>query len=428
MPALFMSSYLWCLLLLAVSAVFATLHQAFTITGQAGLERLEDRLPAAGGPSERWAARWPRMRSALLLAQAFTQAGALAFAAAGLFAPSPAAADIAFFAAVALASALVLELLPRALSEGYADVLSLRLLFLAVVLAFLLWPLAAPAAWLERRLARALRAKTDADDRPTAEDAIMSLVEQAPGGDLEDSERRMIRRVFELGDTRTREIMTPRVDIVALNETERVLDGLARAAAQKYSRYPVTRGGSLDAIGGVAHIKDLALAVAGGRGEDPVGAWVKPALFVAESMPIGDLLDLMRARREHLAIVADEYGGTAGLVTMEDAIEELVGEIRDEFDEDERDVAAPTGDVATLDARTPIGDVNETMGAALPEDAGFDTIGGYLAHALGRIPRKGDVVAAPGVLLTVESATARRALRVRVERRRAEGEAPRAEE
>ncbi len=411
-----MRFYFWSVFLLAVSALFATFHQAFAVTGRAGLNRLEGRLPKWGGPAARWAARWPRMRAALLLFQTFTQAGALAFAAAGLFEPAPPLAAAVFFAGVALASALALESLPRALSEGYADSLSLRLIGVAAALAFLLGPLAAPLAWLERRLTRALRAKTDADDRPSAEDAIISLVEQAPGGDLEDSERRMIRRVFELGETLTREIMTPRVDIVAVGEDERVCECLARVAAHKYSRYPVMRDGSLDAIAGVAHIKDLALAVAAGWGDATVREIAKEALFVAESMPIADLLNLMRERREHLAIVADEYGGTSGLVTMEDAIEELVGEIRDEFDEDEHD-AGLEGDVVALDARTPIGDLNEAMGAGLPEDGGFDTIGGYLAHTLGRIPRKGDVVVASGVRITVESATARRALRVRLERR-----------
>ena len=292
------------------------------------------------------------------------------------------------------------------ISEGYADRLSLRLLLPAAALGFLLWPLAAPLARIESRLARALRRQTDPGDRPSAEDAIISLVDRAPGGDLEESERAMIRGVFELGDTLTREIMTPRVDIVAVDESERIRDCLARVAAHKYSRYPATRG-SLDAVAGVVHVKDLALAAAEGRADESVGALVKEAPFVPESMPIDGLLTLLRARREHLAIVVDEYGGTAGLATMEDAIEELVGEIRDEFDEDERDAAAPSGDVALLDARTPISDLNEAMSAGLPEDAGYDTIGGYLAGTLGRIPRKGDAVDAPGARLTVESASAR---------------------
>lgn len=135
-----------------------------------------------------------------------------------------------------------------------------------------------------------------------------------------------------------------------------------------------------------------------------------------ETMRLDDLLDLMRERREHLAIVVDEFGGTAGLVTMEDALEELVGEIRDEFDEDEHDATVPEGDIAIVDARLPISELNARMNAGLPENAGYDTVGGYIAGSLGRIPRKGDVVMASGVRLIVESATPRRALRVRVER------------
>lgn len=400
---------------LVVAAAAATVHRAFRISRRAGLARLSDRLPPWGGGAASWEQRWPRLCAALLLVHSAALAGAFAGAALALARSPRSPAAIAFFAAVVLVSALALDIAPRALSEGFADRLTLAFLLPASALSILLYPLAAPMAAADEWITRRLRAKSSERDRPTAEDAIMSLVERAPGGDLGEDERRLIRRVFELGDTVVREIMTPRVDIVAVSESETACECLRRIADHKYSRYPATRG-ALDSIAGIAHIKDLALAVAQGRADAPVSELIKEALFVPETMRLDDLLDLMRERREHLAIVVDEFGGTAGLVTMEDALEELVGEIRDEFDEDERDAAVPDGNVAIMDARTPISDLNAQMRAGLPEGVGYDTVGGYIAVTLGRIPRKGDVVLAPGVRLSVESATPRRALRVRVER------------
>ena len=399
---------------LLVSAGLATLHQAFSIAEGAGLGRLRERFPGAAGRISRWENRWERLRAALLLSHALTQAGALAFAAAPLFRQGPGIGSALFFVVIALVSAVALDLLPRALSESYADRLSVRFLPLAAALAFVWAPLARPLGGMERRLSRFLLTHAAGSDRPSAEDAIISLVRQERN-ELAESEREMIRGVFELSATIVREIMTPRVDVVALDERTSIREGLLRVADHKYSRYPVIRGG-LDTVVGIVHVKDLALAALQGRGDEPLGDLAKEALYVAEMMRVGDLLSLMRARREHLAIVADEYGGMAGLATMEDVIEEVVGEIRDEFDEDERDMPSPAGGVAVVDARLSIEQLNETFGAAVPEADAYDTVGGYLASRLGRIPRKGDVVDAPGVRLTVESATARRALRVRVER------------
>lgn len=400
---------------LVVAAAAATLQRAFRISRRAGLARLADRLPLWGGAAASWEQRWPRLCAALLLVHSAALAGAFAAAALALARSPRSPAAIVGFAAIVLASGLAFDIAPRALSEGFADRLSLAFLLPATALSILLYPLAAPIAIADEWISRRLRARSSERDRPTAEDAIMSLVERAPRADLGEDERRLIRRVFELGETVVREIMTPRVDIVAVSESETACDCLRRVADHKYSRYPATRG-TLDTIVGIAHIKDLALAVAQGRADTPVAELIKEALFVPETMRLDDLLDLMRERREHLAIVVDEFGGTAGLVTMEDALEELVGEIRDEFDEDEHDATVPEGDIAIVDARLPISELNARMNAGLPENAGYDTVGGYIAGSLGRIPRKGDVVMASGVRLIVESATPRRALRVRVER------------
>ena len=209
------------------------MYRAFTISQQAGLDRLRERFPAHAARVTRWEARWDILRAALLLSHGFTQAGALAFAVAGILAPGPSAGAFLFFAAIVLVSTLVLDLLPRALSESFADRLSLPLLNAAAVLSFLLAPLAAPFAWTERRLGRFFLAQTAERDRPTAEDAIISLVDRDPGGDLEEAERKMIRGVFEMNDTVVREIMTPRVDIIAIGEGEPAQDCLRRAAEHK---------------------------------------------------------------------------------------------------------------------------------------------------------------------------------------------------
>ncbi|TDC08599.1 HlyC/CorC family transporter [Streptomyces sp. 8K308] len=238
---------------------------------------------------------------------------------------------------------------------------------------------------------------------------------------IEDEERRMVHSVFELGDTLVREVMVPRTDIVSIDRHKTVRQGLALALRSGFSRIPVT-GESDDDIVGIVYLKDLARAVHVKRETeaDPVESVMRPATFVPDTKNAGDLLREMQRDHIHLAVVIDEYGGTAGLVTIEDILEEIVGEITDEYDTELPPVEDLGEDAHRVTARLDIGALGELYGLRL-DDEDVETVGGLLAKALGRVPIAG---ASAEVPLTPEQSTAREEERPRLAALRLTAEAP----
>jgi CBS domain containing-hemolysin-like protein len=226
---------------------------------------------------------------------------------------------------------------------------------------------------------------------------------------IEPRERAMIHSVFELGDTIVREVMVPRTDMVFVERDKTVRQALSLALRSGFSRIPVV-GENEDDVVGIAYLKDL---VARSR-EHPqaesvekVESVMRPATFVPESKPVDALLREMQARQIHLAIVIDEYGGTAGLVTIEDVLEEIVGEIADEYDREQPMVDWLSTDRARVTARLPVADLAELFGVDI-EAEDVETVGGLLAHALGRVPIAGSTATMAGLTLTAESLAGRR--------------------
>ena len=226
---------------------------------------------------------------------------------------------------------------------------------------------------------------------------------------IQPAERAMIHSVFELGDTIVREVMVPRTDIVFAERDKNVRQVLSLALRSGFSRIPVV-GESKDDVIGIAYLKDL---VARSR-EHPeaetvekVESVMRPTTFVPESKPAYELLREMQARQIHLAIVIDEYGGTAGLVTIEDILEEIVGEIADEYDQERPLVEWLGPGRARVTARLPVTDLEELFGVTI-EAEDVETVGGLLAHALGRVPIAGSTATVAGLTLTAESLAGRR--------------------
>jgi CBS domain containing-hemolysin-like protein len=226
---------------------------------------------------------------------------------------------------------------------------------------------------------------------------------------IEPGERAMIHSVFELGDTIVREVMVPRTEIVFVEHDKNVRQALSLALRSGFSRIPVV-GENEDDVIGIAYLKDL---VARSR-EHPeaeavekVESVMRPATFVPESKPADDLLREMQARQIHLAVVIDEYGGTAGLVTIEDILEEIVGEIADEYDRERPLVEWLGPGRARVTARLPVADLEELFGVQIDAED-VETVGGLLAHALGRVPIAGSTAAVAGLTLTAESLAGRR--------------------
>jgi CBS domain containing-hemolysin-like protein len=236
------------------------------------------------------------------------------------------------------------------------------------------------------------------------------LVEQSTeGGSLLQRDARLLEGVFEFSEKTAQEVMTPRTQIVAI-EADRSLEGAAdEVAAAGRSRYPVYTD-SLDEIAGVVHAKDILAALRSRPGQQ-VRTIMRPPLFVPGTREVEDVLADMKRLKTHLAIVLDEYGGTAGLVTMEDLLEEIVGPIYDEHDPQDRG-AVPDG-VAQLDGAMPITDFN-TEYEELLDDTDYTTIGGHVFGQLGRLPRVGDRVSAGAHELEVAEMEGRRVKSLRL--------------
>ncbi|GAA3857811.1 hemolysin family protein [Saccharothrix violaceirubra] len=237
----------------------------------------------------------------------------------------------------------------------------------------------------------------------SSEVELRELVDMAQErGVVDEGEREMIHSVFQLGDTIAREVMVPRTEIVWIERTKSVRQALALSLRTGYTRVPVI-GESVDDVLGVVNLKDLVRHTLAGEPDDTaVSGLMRQGSFIPDSKPIADLLREMQLTRNHLAIVVDEYGGTAGLLTIEDILEEIVGEITDESDKDDRPpVEHLTDGSVRVSARLPVDDLDALFGTEL-DDHEVETVGGLLAQRLGRVPLPGTEAEIEGLRLRAE--------------------------
>ena len=247
------------------------------------------------------------------------------------------------------------------------------------------------------------------------EDELIHLVDASQrAGEIEKDESEMIHSVFEFGDTLAREIMVPRVDMLALEVNTPLEEAADSLLESGFSRVPVFEN-QIDNIVGLLYTKDMLQVWRSGDSITSLHPLLRPARFVPESKKLDELLDEMQAARIHIAIVVDEYGGVAGLVTLEDIIEEIFGEIQDEYDESEEALWEQIGiDEFVFDGRAPLDMINSLMVTNLPtEDA--DTIGGLIFARIGSVPELGDSLTEGGILFTVDDLQERRVHKVRAQ-------------
>jgi CBS domain containing-hemolysin-like protein len=227
---------------------------------------------------------------------------------------------------------------------------------------------------------------------------------------IETSERELIHSIFEFGDTVVREVMVPRPDMIAVEADATVDEGIALAIEAGKSRLP-SFDDSTDNIVGLVFLKDLVARSAAGDGSEPVRGGLRPPHYVPESMKVAELLRQMQTEKFHMAIAVDEYGGTAGLVTMEDLLEEIVGEISDEYDIEEPSIERLPHGVLRVPGRTPIDEVDEILGVDLPKDE-WDTVGGLVFNTLGHVPDEGECTCSTGLEFCAERVQGRRIVSV----------------
>nr|WP_203567391.1 hemolysin family protein [Aestuariimicrobium ganziense] len=249
-------------------------------------------------------------------------------------------------------------------------------------------------------------------DGPFSSEAeLREMVDLAEATELiEAGERRMIHSVFELGDTIVREVMVPRTDVVFIQEGKTLRQGMSLALRSGFSRIPVVGEGGLDEVHGVMYLKDVQRRVYDNHDAErnqTVGELMRPVIFCPDSKPVDDLLREMQRARNHVAVVVDEFGGTAGLVSIEDILEEIVGEIVDEYDAEPTLTEQLDEDQFRISARMPVDDLGELFGLHVDDDD-VETVGGLMAKVLNMVPIPGSVIEWEGLEITAEKAVGRR--------------------
>ncbi len=246
----------------------------------------------------------------------------------------------------------------------------------------------------------------------TVEELIAVVEAGEKEGQIEEDEREMMHSIFELGDTAVREVMVPRVDMVTVDQSATLHDALEKIRLGGHSRIPVFED-TIDTIVGVVYAKDLLRGAEKADWKMPVAGIMREASFVTEGKKVDELLREFREKKVHLAVVVDEYGGTAGLITLEDVIEEIVGEIEDEHDPESQLFREVSELTAVVVAKIAIDDLNKLFRINIPADR-HDTLGGYLYDLVDRVPSEGETISEGGLVFTVESVVRQRITRVRI--------------
>ncbi len=278
----------------------------------------------------------------------------------------------------------------------------------------LLSPVRHAVEGLSNVLLRPVGTRAQFMDAVMSEESLKTILEEGTkSGILDPTEHELIESIFEFTETTAREVMIPRKDIVALDirmQPEEILD---LVTLQGFTRLPVYDE-SLDNVVGIVYSKDI-LSLVQHRDLIILQDILRPPFIVPETKPISELLREFQRKRIHLAVVADEFGGTEGIITMEDILEEIVGDIRDEYDDEERPVTALPGGEIEVIGSVNISDLNDQISFVLPESEEYDTVGGYVTAVLGRIPQQGETAMDGHIRMTVLEVTDRRVTRVRLE-------------
>ncbi|HSJ58753.1 MAG TPA: hemolysin family protein [Anaerolineae bacterium] len=427
------------LFLLVANGFLATARSALVNVRKARLKQLIEEGSAPARAAERLAEDASRLLATAQLGMMLTSflAGGVV---AAISAPhvtraiepwlGDAAYPVAFIAVVFAAAWIMLilgELVPEMVGATYSERLALWLARPLALISILVMPVVRLTVWIANGVARLFGSDVRRELPFVTEEEIKTLVDAGEEeGVIQEEEKEMIYSIFELGDTLAREVMVPRIDVVALDEDTPMLDALGTIMEAGFSRIPVFRE-TIDNILGVLYTKDLLPYLRDGRTDVPLNKILRTAYFVPETKKASDLLPDLQQRRVHMAVVVDEYGGMAGLVTIEDLLEEIVGEIQDEYDSEEPFVQFISEDEYVVDARVDLDDLNRLMDVSLPTEES-DTLGGFIYSELGKVPVVGDQVSYNNLDFRVESVAGRRIKKVRVQRvapvRPAGGEVP----
>ncbi len=397
------------LALMVLAGWCTSAETALLRVSRAGAKELGRSAAEASGPLQAVLAEVPRYLSVVLLARVAAEISSAVLVTAVLVHWWGIGWQAFLVTAVVMtvASYAIAGIIPRSIGRHHA-------VRVAGAAAAVLRPAVRLLGPLPRLLAAAGTAlapgRAQRDAKSDSEEDLRGLVDLLEQRQIiEPGERAMIHSVFELGDTIVREVMVPRTDMIFVERTKTLRQALSLALRSGFSRIPVV-GENLDDVVGIAYLKDIVTRShehREGESVETVDTIMRPATFAPESKPVDDLLREMQAKHVHMAIVIDEYGGTAGLVTIEDILEEIVGEIADEYDREQPPVEWLSDGEARVNARLSLEEFEELFGVSIDAED-VETVGGLLAHRLGKVPIAGSVATVAGLRLTAESLAGRR--------------------
>ncbi len=403
-------------LMLLLTGVLSSAELAFTSLSRSSLEKMRDE----GSRGARWILRIyrPKRKAQLMLAigkgiaLVVATGAAILFVSGSVLGRSPERSWAIAGGLTVLFFLFFENVFPRIILNDRDETLIVRFGRILIVLYFGLWPLTTALDWISGLFSKEL------DSKEAKEEELKNIVEsESEEGVIEENTKEMIHGIFEFSETTVREVMVPRIDMVCVGDSSD-LEHLVKVIEETgHSRIPVYKN-RIDDIRGIIYAKDL-IRIPKELTSWSLGHVLREAYFVPEGKKIAQMLAEFRRKRIHLAIVVDEYGGTAGLVTMEDLIEEIVGEIQDEYDEEEQYWRWVEKDVLWTDARIDIHDLNELLDAELPTN-GFETLGGLIYEQLGRIPEKGEVLTFEDLSMCVEAVSGHRISKVKIVKERAQ--------
>jgi putative hemolysin len=416
-------------LLIGVNGVFVAAEIALVTVRRSRIRQLTDEGDKRAKRVARMTDRPGRLLATIQLGITFIGFLAAAFAGASIagqlagwlgdFGPLSGSADVLALLIITLIVSLVTivfgELVPKTLALAHAERYALALARPVEVMGVILSPVVWFLTTVTHGITRLLGVGDVTDEAITSEELRILVERGSEQGTIEAEEEQMIGGVLELGEQRAHEVMVARVDMVSLAVDASLSEIIETIVGEGHSRIPVYED-NIDNIIGLLYAKDLLPYLVGEDRPPSIRRLLRTPLFVPESMLVDDLLRSLQRRRVHIAVVLDEHGGTAGLVTIEDLLEEIVGEIQDEYDEEEP-MIVPLGDHdARIDGRADVDDMLEHFDATLEGDdqQEFDTVGGLVYHYIGGVPKVGDEVVVDGLKLTVEATDGRRVRTVHV--------------
>ena len=402
---------------LLLAAFFSSAETALTALGEARVQHLVDSAGWRGARLRVWQKHPERILSTLLLGSTLVNVGLGSLTAIT-------AHDFGLESSIALVTGLTTmvlliigEITPKTFAKRYATGTALALIPLVSLFYWVLYPISSLLVQIPRGLSRAVGIGAPSTESVTSQELEYLIEQGARHGSLDETKEQLLSSVLAFTEVLVKEIMIPRTQVVALEESASYADVMRVVEETELSRIPVYRG-TMDEVVGVLYVKTLLTDVR--KGIDPAQFQLTKSLrkpfFVPEVMKVVKLLNEMQRRKTHLAVVVDEFGGTSGIVTLEDVVEEIVGDIHDESDIEEKRVKVLSDGVVVADASVPLRELEEHLSVEFPEGGDYETLGGFLTATAGRVPPPGSLVVWGGLTFTVKQADDRRVLKVEIAR------------